>query len=56
MTKVPKLRIKQTKKIPNFKLPNLETLDFLTSPAIEEESWHSAECFEARVCLRKLVV
>ena len=56
MTKVPKLRIKQTKNIPNFKLPNLETLDFLTSPAIEEDSWHSSECFEARVCLRNLVV
>ena len=56
MTKVPKLRIKQTKNIPNFKFPNLESLDLLTSPAIEEGSWHSSECFEARVCLRNLVV
>ena len=38
-TKVPKLQIKQTKNIPNFKLHNQETLDFLTSPTIEEESW-----------------
>ena len=38
-TKVPKLQIKQTNYTPNFKLHNLETLDFLTSPTIEEESW-----------------
>ena len=38
-TKVPKLQIKQTNYTPNFKLHNLETLDFLTLPTIEEESW-----------------
>ena len=37
--KVTELQSKQTNNISNFKLHNLETLDFLTLPTIEEESW-----------------